>query len=647
MSFMASLANEPTASCSAPASPGGAGKAELARVNRALRTLSAGNRTLLRASDEQELLQAMCRVIVDTGGYRLAYVAYAVNDERKSLRLVANVGGNATTFDAANFTWDDSELGQTASATAIRTGEPIVGRHLFTDPAYAGPAYATLRANALQKGYASTTAFPLRLEGEVLGALTMASADPDDFDEAEVKLLGELADDLAYGIANLRTRAQHHAAQATIARLAFYDTLTGLPNRTLLLEAVDAAIESARQQHRALALLHLEVGRFSEINKVLGYQSGDTLLQELGRRLARATEPSETLARVGEAEFALLLPHAGAEEAIEAARRLLRALHEPVEVAELMLDARVGIGIALFPGHADDADALMRRAHAAMHQTKPARGGYAMYTGGQEKENTRRLALMGDLHRAIAHDELRLYCQPKVDFASGRVCGAEALVRWQHPARGMISPTEFIPLAEQAGMITPLTNWILDAAFRQCHAWQQAGLAYPLAVNLSALDLYDPELIDRISGLFSTWGIMPELVHFELTESALMVDPVDALETLLRLKRLDVQLFVDDFGTGQSSLSYLQKLPVDGVKIDQSFVMPMVTSGDSAVIVHSTIELGHNLGLKVVAEGVESRAIWERLAALGCDVAQGYLISMPMPAGQFAEWDATWSHVPG
>ena len=203
----------------------------------------------------------------------------------------------------------------------------------------------------------------------------------------------------------------------------------------------------------------------------------------------------------------------------------------------------------------------------------------------------------------------------------------------------MISPTEFIPLAEQAGMITPLTNWILDAAFRQCHAWQQAGLAYPLAVNLSALDLYDPELIDRIRGLFSTWGIAPELVHFELTESALMVDPVDALETLLRLKRLDVQLFVDDFGTGQSSLSYLQKLPVDGVKIDQSFVMPMVASGDSAVIVHSTIELGHNLGLKVVAEGVENQAIWERLAALGCDVAQGYFISMPMPAAQFTEWD--------
>lgn len=351
-------------------------------------------------------------------------------------------------------------------------------------------------------------------------------------------------------------------------------------------------------------MLHLEVGRFSEINKVLGYQSGDTLLRELGRRLEQAAQPAETLARVGEAEFALLLPQADAEAAVEAARCLMQVLHQPVEVSGLMLDARVAIGIALYPGHAADADALMRRASAAMHQTRPARGGYAIYSGGQEKENTRRLALMGELHRAIHEDELRLYCQPKVDFASSRVCGAEALVRWQHPHRGMISPTEFIPLAEQAGTITPLTNWILDAAFRQCHAWQQAGLTHPLAVNLSALDLYDPDLIERVRGLFATWGIAPELIQFELTESALMVDPADALDTLARLKRLDVQLFVDDFGTGQSSLSYLQRLPIDGVKIDQSFVMPMVASGDSAVIVRSTIELGHNLGMKVVAEGV-------------------------------------------
>jgi EAL domain-containing protein (putative c-di-GMP-specific phosphodiesterase class I) len=238
---------------------------------------------------------------------------------------------------------------------------------------------------------------------------------------------------------------------------------------------------------------------------------------------------------------------------------------------------------------------------------------------------------------------LLLYCQPKVNIASRRVCGAEALVRWEHPVHGMILTSEFIPLAEQAGLITPLTDWMLESAFSQCYAWHEAGLDWPLAVNLSAHDLRDPDLVDRIRGLFSTWGIGPELIQFELTESALMEDPASALETLTDLKQLGTRLYIDDFGTGYSSLSYLQKLPVDYIKIDQAFVMPMTVSNDSAVIVRSTIELGHNLDMKIVAEGVESQAIWDGLAALGCDVAQGYHISKPMPAEQFRNWETSWA----
>ncbi len=639
MGLVAYPADKPTAGNTL--TKGSEGK-EFLRVSRALKTLSAGNRTLLRASDEQELLHAMCRVIVESG-YRLACVAYAELDEQKSVRWMAGVGTETDFLESLHYTWADTVLGGNATGTAIRTDEPNVARNLLVDPAYAGPAYARLREHAIQNGYTSVTAFPLRVEDKVLGALTMGAAEPDAFNAEEVKLLSELADDLAYGIANLRMRMQHRESQAALARLAYYDPLTGLPNRALLLEGLEGAMETAKQQHRALALLHLQVGHFHEINKVLGYRPGDKLLQEIGRRLAQAVKENETLARVGEAEFALLLPKGGAEYAIQVAQRLMSMLQEPVEVSGLMLDARMGIGIALFPGHATDADALMRRANAAMHQAKPARGGYAMYTGGQEQENTRRLALMGDLRRAIERDELRLYCQPKVDIASRRACGAEALVRWQHPLQGMVSTTEFVQLAEQTGMITPLTNWMLEAAFRQVYAWREAGLERALAVNLSAHDLYDPGLIDRIRSLFSTWGIAPELIQFELTESALMTDPAEALDTLVRLKRLAVQLFIDDFGTGYSSLSYLQKLPVDAVKIDQSFVKPMAENSDSMVIVCSTIELGHNLGLKVVAEGVETQAVWEHLAALGCDVAQGYLISMPMPAEQFQEWEREWT----
>jgi diguanylate cyclase (GGDEF)-like protein len=620
---------------------------EVERINRTLRTLGAGTRTLLRASNEQELLEQMCRVLVDSGGHRMALVAYAVHDEAKSIDWKVAVGVEVAHLAAYHFSWADTELGGTAAGTAIRTGKPVVGRRLLTDPAYAGPAYAELREQAILNRYASVTAFPLCVEGQVLGSLVLGSGDPDAFDEEEVKLLGSLADDLAYGIANLRARVQIREAQATITRLAFYDTLTGLPNRTLLRERLEAAMQTARQGHHALALLHLEVGRLQEINRLLGYRAGDELLRLLARRLQQEVQEDETLARVGEGAFALLLPSAGAEQAVQLAQKLVAGLREPFDVAGLALDAQVGIGIALFPGHATEADLLIRRASRAMHQAKPVRGGYALYAGGREEGCTRRLELMGDFQRAVKNQELRLYCQPKIDLGTGRVCGAEALVRWQHPRHGIISPAEFIHMAEQAGTITPLTNWMLEAVFSQSYAWHETGAARALALNLSAHDLYDPGLIDRIRGLFLTWGVAPSLIQFELTESAMMSDPVSALETLTRLKRLDVELFVDDYGTGYSSLGYLQKLPVDAVKIDQSFVTPMMSSADSQVIVGSTIELGHNLGLKVVAEGVDSQAIWDRLAALGCDVAQGFAIAMPMPAEQFEAWEANWQHAAG
>jgi diguanylate cyclase (GGDEF)-like protein len=613
------------------------------RVNRALNTFGKGNRMVLRASDEHELLRDMCHVIVESGGYRSAYVVYAEHDARKSTRWMFGIGPNIEAARMFPFTWDDTEEGCTVTGTTIRTGQPVVGR-VFDDAEHkAGPAYARFMAQAVKDGYGAVSGFPLCVDGEVLGALVISSDEPDAFDDLEVELLNALADDLAYGISHLRVRAQHREARATLLRLAYADTLTGLPNRAKLLEVLQGEMAAAKEQARTLALLHLEVSGFHEINKVLGYQAGDALLQELRHRLDRVVQEDELLARVGEAEFALLLPRGKIEYARWVAERLVAELHAPVDLGEFTVDAHVEIGVALFPDHATDADTLIRRANAVMHQVKPTRGGFAVYTDGQEKEQTRRLALMGDLHRAISNTELRLYCQPKVDMRSRRVCGAEALVRWVHPVHGMMSPLEFIQLAEQAGMITPLTNWMLEAVFRQSHEWNEAGRSLPLAINLSAHDLYDAGLIDRIRCLFSRWDIEPEMIQFELTESALMADPLAALETLVHLKRLNVRLFIDDYGTGYSSLSYLQQLPVDAIKIDQSFVRAMARSRDSAVIISSTIELGHKLGMEVLAEGVETRETWDRLAALGCDVAQGYLISMPMPANDLNQWERGWS----
>lgn len=608
---------------------------DLQRTLRALRTLSAGNRSLLRATDEAELLDEMCRVIVDEGGYRVASVGYAEHDADKHIRVMACVGIDPAVLESLALTWAETGTGQWAVATAIRTGAPSVGRHLLTDP-----AYSDVRQFAIDAGYAAVSAFPLRVDGEVIGALSMLAADADAFDDAELRLLGELADDVSYGIANLRARIRHREAERTIEHMAFYDALTDLPNRTSLCDRLTHTLQGARRELRPLALLVIKLGRFHEINETLGYVEGDHFLRAVAARLQTIADDSRVVARVGEDEFSMLLPGAGADDATRVARQLVKLLLGPVELAEFAVDARAGVGIALFPGHGADASALLRRATVAAGQAMHSAAGLALCAGSPDPEFSRRLALMGELRRAIANDELRLYCQPKVNLGAQRTCGAEALVRWQHPRHGMLATGDFVRLAEHAGLITPLTHWVLEAAFRQSYAWAEAGMDQPLSVNLSAHDLRDPQLLERIRGLFATWGTPPEMMQFELTESILMEEPAGAMEMLAQLKALGVRLFVDDYGTGFSSLSYLQRLPVDSLKIDQSFVTDMLANTDSAIIVQSTIELGHNLGLEIVAEGVESEGVWQRLATLGCDTAQGYFISKPIPAAQFPEWEA-------
>ena len=609
-------------------------------AERALRTLSAGNRTLLRAKDEQSLLHEMCRVIVELGGYRMAWVGFAEHDEHKTLQPVAHHGFEAGFFEIAHFTWADGEGGPTAEA--VRSGKASVLQDVRTLEATHLPVVLT---EAIDRGYQSVAAFPLIIDGQVVGNLTISAAEPDAFDEKECALLGEMAEDLAFGISTLRMRARHLQAEETIRHMAYFDALTDLPNRTSLCENLSAAIATAQHENRSLAVLLLEVGRFQEISDTLGYQEGDHLISEMATRLRQIAGDNESVARVGEDEFAIILPQASAETAMRTAHRAMREVCDPVTVGGLSMDPHARIGIALFPGHGNTPDALLRRAKIAAVQAKSTACKYTLYKGTEDRESTRRLVLMSDLRRAIDENELQLYCQPKVSLKSGEVCGAEALVRWQHPQQGMIATGEFIALAERAGLIMPLTRWVLDAAFRQSYAWYENGMRRPLSVNLSAQDLRDPRLLDRLNGLFATWPMPPEMMQFELTESALMEDPAGALETMARLKDLGVELFIDDFGTGYSSLSYLQKLPVDSLKIDQSFVMNMLSNAGSAIIVRSTIELGHNLELGVVAEGVESEAVWDRLQTLGCDTAQGHFVGRPFPASQFSDWEAQspWS----
>ncbi len=603
------------------------------RIRRALETLAAGNRALLGATSESALLMQMCRVAVDIGGYRMAWVAYAERNARKSVRAAAQFAvDGAVVADMPS--WDEADArGHSAVGTTIRTGKPQVVRNIGDDP-----GYALVRDALARRGVASAVGLPLHVDDEVIGALLVYAPEPDAFDEAEVELLAALAENLSYGIASLRLRIRQEEADATIRRMALYDSLTGLPNRSQLKLQLADAIAKAKKRNHPFPLLILDVDRFRDVNEALGYEQGDRLLQEIGPRLKLAVPEAQLVAYLGEDAFALLLERGDAEAAQQVARRIQDALGAPFDLCGFHVDARASIGIALYPGHGSHADALILHADAAAQHAKRAFSGFHVYSTGPARDHTRRLALIGDLNRAIDADELMLYCQPKLDLRSRRICGAEALVRWRHPKHGMISLTELIPLAEQTGLIRPLTYSMLGAALRQCHAWNEAGIRLPLAVNVTMRNLRDPGFVDRLRGLMLTWGTPAGALALEITESELMDDPVGTLAVLSQLKSMDVELFVDDFGTGYSSLSYLQRLPVDAIKIDQSFVRNMTVSDDSAKIVHSTIELAHNLELAVVAEGVESEPLLERLAALGCDVAQGYLISEPMPAERFAAW---------
>lgn len=619
-------------------------EADLARIDRARRTLSAANRTLVRASEEQALLEEICRVCVEEGGYRDAWVAYLRHDEEKSVEVMAQFGVERAYLDSLRCSWGPGTSGRGAVGKAIRSGSPSVGRNIAEDP-----DLEPWRDEALRRGIAAVSAFPLRVDGAIIGTLGLHASDPDAFDAAEEELLSELADDLAFGIETLRTRVRSREAEAAIKRQAEQDALTGLPNRWRLRKQLEDEIASAKGMHRPLALLMVGIDQFQEVNETLGYEQGDTVLCEIAARLAQIKGNCTNIARMGESEFAILLPDGDAASASRTAQRILTALLEPVEVGDVSLDAGCSIGIAVFPGHGTEPEALIRRANVAMHQARQQGHGVALYTGGRDQECARRLALIGDLHRAIEMNELQLYCQPKVRLTSGEACGAEALVRWNHPRLGLIQPSEFIALAERAGLISPLTDWVMRAAFRQGYMWRDAGVHVPLAVNVSARDLRDPRLVERVRHLMVTWGGEPDAVQFELTESALMHDPQGCLESMRRLKDLDIKLFIDDFGTGYSSLAYLQKFPVDAIKIDQSFVHDMLVDTDSAVIVRSTIDLAHDLDLEVVAEGVEDRQRWDRLAEEGCDIAQGYFVSEPFPADTYLAWraDAAVAKVPG
>ena len=429
--------------------------------------------------------------------------------------------------------------------------------------------------------------------------------------------------------------AVHRGGRAAIAKehQSLHDALTGLPNRTLFRDRIEQAITAGRRADVASAVMLIDLDHFKEINDTLGHHAGDRLLEEVARRLEDLIGERDTVARLGGDEFGVLLPALRRPgDANVVARQLLSGLREPFSIEGLTLEVDASIGMACHPAHGTGVETLIQRADIAMYSAKESGGGHAMFEPRLDRFSPRRLSLAGGLRQAIQNGEIVLFFQPKAELSTGRVTGVEALARWEHPRLGLVGPTEFVPIAEQTGLITPLTSYVLDAALRQVREWKDLGQELSVAVNLSARSFLDAQLAIEIPRLLEKWDVEAGLLELEITESMLMTDPGRAQVTLERLSRIGLTLSVDDFGTGYSSLANLKRLPVDVIKIDKSFVMDMAIDASDAAIVRSTIDLAHNLGLRVVAEGVESHQAWTQLTELGCDLAQGFYVSRPLPA---------------
>ena len=438
------------------------------------------------------------------------------------------------------------------------------------------------------------------------------------------------------GVINDVTRQQE--AEATIRKQAQYDSLTGLPNRSLFNEQLRRRLEDARRTGDELAVLILDLNGFKEVNDTLGHAVGDQLLQAIAGRLAAYMPERSTVARLGGDEFAVVLSPASARAAASIAETIASCLQPPITVDDMTIQAGAATGIALYPSDGESPAALMRRADAAMYEAKQSGRTHMFATPDDDKANVRRLQLLGELRASITTGDFRLFHQPKIDLKTGRIVGTEGLIRWNHRQFGLLSPSEFVELSELSGLIQPLTRWILDRGIRDLSEWRAKGFELTVALNLSVRNFFDQTLPTYIAQLLSDYNVPGDQLTLEITESEVMADRALARTALSAFRSLGVKIAIDDFGTGFSSLSQLQQLPIDEIKVDQSFVAGMIDNPQDAVIVRSIIDLGHNLGLEIVAEGAEDEVQLAALRSLGADRAQGYVISQPLPPDEFIPW---------
>jgi diguanylate cyclase (GGDEF)-like protein len=492
--------------------------------------------------------------------------------------------------------------------------------------------------------------------GGIAGLTKIGAA---NFDRRDLDLLSMFASQVSIAMENATTFEELEAAKQRaesfqeelralnqelvainkdLEHMALYDSLTGLPNRYLIQDRLQQGLYAARREARPLAILMVDLDRFKDINDTLGHHVGDELLKQVGIRFQRQLRQADTIGRLGGDEFAVIIPGANAEGARQVAAHLEAALESPLELEHGSCSVFASIGVALYPEHGEDVPTLLRQADVAMYLAKANRSGVFVYDPSQDEHTPDRLSLATDLRQALDQDQFTLHYQPKLDLSRGRVVGVEALMRWHHPVHGLVPPDVFIPYLEQSGLLKRYTHWALDNAFALCHRWNRKGWDLSVAVNLSMYNLRDPELQAKVGELLRRYALRPNALVLEVTESGVMSDPHHVSQLLHELAAQGVQFSIDDFGTGYSSLSHLKRLSVAELKIDKAFVMDMERDADDATIVRSTVELAHTMGLRVVAEGVETEGCLAMLRGMGCDLVQGFYLSAPMSASELEAW---------
>jgi diguanylate cyclase (GGDEF)-like protein len=589
--------------------------------------LSGINSAIVRIRNRRELFDEACRIAVEHGNFGMAWVS-EFDPVTLDVTPVAYAGTHAGDFAGSKTTARaDMPLGQGVVGRAIRSGELVFVNDITAEAGIG----SVKRREAIRRGYRSVIALPLLVEGAVFGTLTLYTKEPNFFNEDELKLLRELAGDISFAL-------DHIAKTERLDYLAYYDGVTGIPNRKLFHERVVQLIHSLATDEQGIAVAVLVLERFRHINETLGMAAGDTILKQLAERLTTGVGEPGTVARISADRFAMaLVPIQSATEIAHVLeQRVLAALAEPFRVGNQSLHIPAKAGVAVHPGDGRDAATLLLNAEAALTNAKRSGERYLFYEPQMNARVAQQLRIENELRKATMEEEFILFYQPRVDLASGRICGMEALIRWQHPHRGLVSPGEFIPVLEQTGMILEAGRWAIKRAVLDYAAWVANGLKPPrIAVNVSQAQLRRKEFVEDVKAALavaSDW----DCVDIEITESMLMEDIGGNIGKLGALRATGIGVSLDDFGTGYSSLSWLARLPIDSLKIDRSFVDQMAKSPEQMAIVSTVISLARALNLKVVAEGVETEEQVNLLRLLRCDEAQGYLFYKPLPPEEMA-----------